>query len=143
MLITHVGPSELWGKKVYDTDGRFLGAVVAIGSRRDVVRKVVVQRTSHGAPFRVLPPADARVVGSSLVVPIPQATTNPLARFIEADPRVRRWRRVEFADDGGALVVVELFAEPGGIADEAIARELESAAARALPKLTWVRVQVA
>jgi len=66
-----------------------------------------------------------------------------LARVIDADPRVRRWRRVEFADNGGALVVVELYTEPGGIAGEVIARELESTAARELPKLTWVRVQVA
>ncbi|HXM72524.1 MAG TPA: hypothetical protein VN940_04815 [Candidatus Dormibacteraeota bacterium] len=61
MLITHVNPSELWGKKVYDTDGRFLGAVVAIGSRRGVVRKVVVRRTSHGAPVRLMPPANPRL----------------------------------------------------------------------------------
>lgn len=66
-----------------------------------------------------------------------------LALVIEADARVRRWRRVEFADDGGALVVVELREDPGRIGREVIARELERAAARALPKLSWVRVQVA
>jgi len=61
MLITHVRPSELWGKRVYDTDGRFLGAVVAIASRQGVVRKVVVQRTSSGAPVSLVPPAGTRV----------------------------------------------------------------------------------
>lgn len=65
-----------------------------------------------------------------------------LARLIEADPRVRRWRRVEFTDDGGALVVIELHPEPSGIAGAAIARELEFAATSALPKLTWIRIQV-
>ena len=66
-----------------------------------------------------------------------------LAMIFEADPRVRRWRRVEFADDGGALVVVELKAAASRIAAEVIARELEFAAASALPMLPWVRVQVA
>jgi hypothetical protein len=66
-----------------------------------------------------------------------------LALVIESDPRVRRWRRTEFADDGGVVVVVELYSEAGGIAAEVIARELEFAAARALRRLPWVRVQVA
>ena len=66
-----------------------------------------------------------------------------LAMIFEADPRVRRWRRVEFADDGGALVVVELKAAASRIAAEIIARELEFTAASALPMLPWVRVQVA
>jgi hypothetical protein len=66
-----------------------------------------------------------------------------LAMIFDADPRVRRWRRVEFADDGGALVVVELKAAASRIASEIIARELEFAAASALPMLPWVRVQVA
>jgi hypothetical protein len=50
MLITHVKPSELWGKKVYDGDKHLLGEVIAIGSRRGVVRKVVVQK--RDAPSR-------------------------------------------------------------------------------------------
>jgi hypothetical protein len=66
-----------------------------------------------------------------------------LALLFDADPRVRRWRRIEFADDGGALVVVELTGQPGTVASEVIARELEFAAESALPKLPWVRVQVA
>jgi hypothetical protein len=65
-----------------------------------------------------------------------------LAILIDADPRVRRWRRIEFADDGGALVVVELTDQPGTVASEVIARELEFAAEIALPRLPWARVQV-
>jgi sporulation protein YlmC with PRC-barrel domain len=72
MLITHVRPTELWGKRVYDTEGRYLGAVVAIGSRRGVVRKVVVQRPRDGSPFTLLPDADARLDGSHLVIPLHQ-----------------------------------------------------------------------
>jgi hypothetical protein len=64
-----------------------------------------------------------------------------LTTLIEADPRVRRWRRMEFAEDGGALVVVELHPTPGKIAGEVIARELEFALALRLPALPWVRVQ--
>jgi hypothetical protein len=67
---------------------------------------------------------------------------NALALFFEADPRVRRWRRVEFADDGGAVVIVELEPTHGRIAAEAVARELEFAAASTLPRLPWIRVQV-
>jgi hypothetical protein len=66
-----------------------------------------------------------------------------LAGVIEADSRVRRWRRVEFAEDGGAVVVVELHHDPRGTAGAVIARELEFSAKRALPKLPWIRVQVA
>jgi sporulation protein YlmC with PRC-barrel domain len=73
MLITHVKPAELWGKKVYDTRGRFLGEVVAIASRRGVVRKVLVQRAGHGLPVRLLPPSDANVDSETLVVPLPTA----------------------------------------------------------------------
>jgi hypothetical protein len=68
---------------------------------------------------------------------------NALAAFFEADPRVRRWRRVEFADDGGAVVVVELMPTHGRTAAEVIARQLEFSAASALPRLPWIRVQVA
>jgi len=45
MLITRVKPSHLWGKSAYDDDGRLLGKVVAVASRRGVVRRVVVQCT--------------------------------------------------------------------------------------------------
>jgi hypothetical protein len=67
---------------------------------------------------------------------------NALALIFEADPRVRRWRRVEFADDGGAVVIVELEPTHGRIAAEVVARELEFAAASKLPRLSWIRVQV-
>jgi hypothetical protein len=68
---------------------------------------------------------------------------NALAAFFEVDPRVRRWRRVEFADDGGAVVVLELMPTHGRITAQVIARELEFTAARELPGLPWIRVQVA
>jgi hypothetical protein len=66
-----------------------------------------------------------------------------LALIFDADPRVLRWRRVEFAEDGGAVVVIDLMPSYGRIAAEVIARELEFTAASALPKLPWVRVQLA
>jgi hypothetical protein len=66
-----------------------------------------------------------------------------LALIFDADPRVLRWRRVEFAEDGGAVVVLELMPTQTRIVAEVIARELEFTAARALPKLPWVRVQLA
>jgi hypothetical protein len=65
-----------------------------------------------------------------------------LALIIDADPRGLRWRRVEFAEDGGAVIVVELMPTQTRIAAEVIARELEFTAASALPKLPWVRVQL-
>ena len=61
MLITHVKPAELWGKKVYDADSHLLGEVVAIGSRRGVVRKVVVQSGTHRHVMRFIPSADTPV----------------------------------------------------------------------------------
>jgi hypothetical protein len=84
------------------------------------------------------------------VIELSDTTINTRARaahavaiFIEADPRVRRWRRVEFADDGGVVVVVELTHASSKVAAEVIARELEFGATSALPQLPWVRVQVA
>jgi hypothetical protein len=65
-----------------------------------------------------------------------------LAVIVEADPRVRRWRRLDFADDGGAVIVVELHHGTDAISRGVIARELEFEAASKLPKLTWLRVQV-
>jgi sporulation protein YlmC with PRC-barrel domain len=82
MLMTHVRPSELWGKKVYDADGRFLGAVVAVGSRRGVVRKVVVQRTGDVAPVRLLPSASTRLDGQSIVVPAYESINTPRLRVV-------------------------------------------------------------
>jgi hypothetical protein len=69
MLITHLKPAQLWGKKVYDTKGHFLGEVVAIGSRRGVVRKVVVQRLPHDLPVRIVPPAGTRVDSNVITLP--------------------------------------------------------------------------
>jgi hypothetical protein len=77
MLITHVKPTELWRKKVYDTEDHFLGEVLAIASRRGVVRKVLVQRAHHGQPVRLVTPADSRVEADTLFVPVPQPTMLP------------------------------------------------------------------
>jgi sporulation protein YlmC with PRC-barrel domain len=74
MLITHVKPTELWGKKVFDTEGRLLGEVVAVASRHGVVRKVVVQRTDQERAVRLLPSANARIDGETLVFPNPAST---------------------------------------------------------------------
>ena len=82
MLITHLKSSELWGKKVYDVNGNFLGQVVAIASRRGVVRRVVVQRVLFGQQVRLLPQADARVEAEMLVVPVPQPTAQPRLRVV-------------------------------------------------------------
>ena len=82
MLITHVRPTELWGKNVYDTDGRYLGAVVAIGSRRGVVRKVVVQHKTGDAPVRLLPFADTRLDGQKIVVPVSEPATPARLRIV-------------------------------------------------------------
>jgi len=77
MLITHLRASELWGKKVYDTNGRFVGDVVAIASRHGVVRKVVVQRPRYGGRVRLLPDTDGRVDGTGLVIPLPEPEVHP------------------------------------------------------------------
>lgn len=65
-----------------------------------------------------------------------------LAEMTGVDPRVRRWRSLDFADDGGVVLVVELHGRPDVISKQIIARELEGAARLALPALTWIRVQV-
>jgi hypothetical protein len=65
-----------------------------------------------------------------------------LAEIIEVDPRVRRWRSLDFADDGGVVLVVELHGRPDVISKQISARELKGAARLALPALTWIRVQV-
>jgi sporulation protein YlmC with PRC-barrel domain len=75
MLITHVKPTALWGKRVYDTRGRVLGEVVAIASRHGVVRKVLVQRAGP-------PSADTTVDSETLVVPAPEATIPPRLRVV-------------------------------------------------------------
>jgi hypothetical protein len=76
MLITNVKPAQLWGKKVYDANGRFLGHVVVIASRRGVVRKVVVQGGTHDQPIGIIPPANTRV-DDGIVLP---AGTPPAGR---------------------------------------------------------------
>lgn len=68
MLITHVKPTDLWGSKVYDVSGEFIGEVVAIGSRRGVVRKVAVQRRRNEL-LRIVLPTDTRVEENIVTLP--------------------------------------------------------------------------
>lgn len=82
MLITHVRPTELWGKKVYDTNGHLLGEVVAIGSRRGVVRKVVVQRAPEGGTVSLVPPADTRVDADVVTLPNLTPSGRPRLRLV-------------------------------------------------------------
>ncbi|MFI5283042.1 MAG: hypothetical protein ACHQ0J_07930 [Candidatus Dormibacterales bacterium] len=82
MLITHVKPTDLWGKKVYDSDGLLLGEVVAIASRRGVVRKVVVQRSTEKPVLSVVPPADTRVVHNRMLLPGPAPIRRPELRLV-------------------------------------------------------------
>ena len=81
MLITHVRPTDLWGKKVYDADGCFLGAVVAVGSRRGVVRKVVVQRKT-ASRVRHLPAAVTQVDGPNIVVSVSEPAASAPLRIV-------------------------------------------------------------
>ena len=82
MLITHVNPKELWKKKVYDTNGQFLGEVVAIGSRRGIVRKVVVQRVPSDHAITLVPPADAHVDANVVVLPAGAPAGMPRLRVV-------------------------------------------------------------
>jgi sporulation protein YlmC with PRC-barrel domain len=82
MLITHVKPTELWGKKIYDTDGNFLGRVVAIASRRGVVHKVVAQRVPRHRRLTLVLPADARIDADNVVVPMPLSAVQPQLRVV-------------------------------------------------------------
>ena len=65
-----------------------------------------------------------------------------LTAVIEADWRVDRCRSIEFVDEGGAIVAVELVRRSDVQSRNAIARELEFAVAQALPALRWAGVQV-
>jgi sporulation protein YlmC with PRC-barrel domain len=82
MLITHLKPAELWGKKVYDAKGRFLGEVVAIGSRRGVVHKVVVQRLPHDRRVRIVPPVETRVETNVITLPVPTPSRPTWLRLV-------------------------------------------------------------
>jgi sporulation protein YlmC with PRC-barrel domain len=82
VLISQVRPSELWGKKVYDTQGRFLGVVIAVGFRRGVVRKVVVRPEGHGQPIGLLPPPETLVDGERMLVPVSQPANQRRLRLL-------------------------------------------------------------
>jgi sporulation protein YlmC with PRC-barrel domain len=80
MLITHLKPSELWGKSVFDTDGRCLGKVVGIAGRRGVVRKVIVERAWRGRSAVVVIPADTG--GGVVVLPALKRDGRPELRLL-------------------------------------------------------------
>ena len=83
MLITHVKPSELWGKQVRDTNGRVLGVVVAIRSRRGLVRKVVVRRVPRtGKVVTLVTPADTQVDGNIVTLPNATLPARPQLRVV-------------------------------------------------------------
>jgi sporulation protein YlmC with PRC-barrel domain len=82
MLMTHVRPSKLWGKKVYDTNGNFLGEVIAIASRRGVVRKVVVQRAGDGLRVRLHPSPDSLVDATTMMLAPAQPASRPELRLV-------------------------------------------------------------
>jgi hypothetical protein len=65
-----------------------------------------------------------------------------LTALIEADLRVRKCKSIDFSNEGGALLTLELIPNSGAISREAIARELEFAISQAEPALPWARVQV-
>jgi hypothetical protein len=65
-----------------------------------------------------------------------------LTAVIESDWRVDRCTRIDFVDEGGALLVVELIRLSDPMSRNVIARELEFAVTQALPPLPWVRVQI-
>lgn len=85
--------------------------------------------------------ADLTIEMSDVAIKARARLADALAKLIESDPRVRRWRRMEFAEDGGALVVLELQSVHGKTAGEVIARELEFDLAMRFPPLPWVRVR--
>jgi hypothetical protein len=82
MLITHVKPSELWGKQVRDTNGNVLGVVVAIGSRHGLVRKVVVRRVPRHREVTLTTPADTRVDGNIVTLPMSTPPERPQLRLV-------------------------------------------------------------
>lgn len=65
-----------------------------------------------------------------------------MTAVIEADWRVDRCMRIDFYDEGGALLVVELIRQSDPMSRNVIARELEFAVTQALPALPWARVRI-
>jgi len=82
MLITHVKPTELWGKQVRDINGNVLGVVVAIGSRRGLVRKVVVRRVPRHRKVMLATPVETRVNGNIITLPTSTPSGQPQLRLV-------------------------------------------------------------
>jgi hypothetical protein len=79
---------------------------------------------------------------SDIVITRRARLAEKLTAMVEGDHRVRKCRRIDFSNEGGALVVIELIPNSGVISRAAIARELEFAISQAEPALPWTRVQV-
>jgi sporulation protein YlmC with PRC-barrel domain len=82
MLITDVKPSQLWGKKVYDAEGHYLGHVVVIASRKGIVRKVVVQQGTHSHRMGFIPPSDTNVETGIVLTAGTKPATPPRLRLL-------------------------------------------------------------
>jgi hypothetical protein len=65
-----------------------------------------------------------------------------MTELVESDRRVGRCKRVDFSNEGGAMVAVELVRHADAASRGAIARELEFAIAEAMPALAWASVQI-
>jgi sporulation protein YlmC with PRC-barrel domain len=142
MLITHMKPDELWGKKVFDSRGHILGEVVAISSHRGVVHKVVVRRTPEARAGRPVS-SMIQVVGLGDEMIVRRARlAERLTQVIEADQRVQRCRRIVFTHEGGALLEVELVHDFDAASRETIGRELESSIRQAVVALPWSRIHI-
>lgn len=64
-----------------------------------------------------------------------------MTEIVEVDGRVRRCKRIDFADEGGVVLTVELVPARYATIGEAIARELELTIKQRLPMLPWARVE--
>lgn len=64
-----------------------------------------------------------------------------LTSLVESDGRVSKCRVIDFAQDGGVLLAVDLRPGLDRMAGKALARELEFELAMKLPALLWVRVE--
>ncbi len=65
-----------------------------------------------------------------------------VTELIEADRRVGRCKRVDFSNEGGVIVGVELITYGDAASRGSIARELEFAISEAMPALPWATVRI-
>ena len=65
-----------------------------------------------------------------------------VTQLIESDRRVSRCKRVDFSNEGGLVVGVELITYGDAASRGSIARELEFAISDAIPALPWATVRI-